>query len=262
MPALPPGSPLAQLFQHFSQNQSEATQHALGSGFIIDPAGYIVTNNHVVDHARKIMVTLSDGSSYAATVKGRDLSPRSHPFVSRTRSSFEPVWLGGATGRGAEPPADLLLELLGPPMGTGRRPGGRGGAFCASSAAPRRDKRAHSNPEGVLDMRSVNDKAFLQRWAIILGATKPALDQVSWAVGDVAWTRSRHAFSGPDCSHTVDVHMLERRGRELWRLLVASEHWWGPGHDPIRSVTWARVLGGDRQAVIRWVREHSEAASL
>src|SRR5262249_54849417 len=46
--------------------------HALGSGFIIDPSGYIVTNNHVVDGATKIMVTLDDGSSFPATVKGRD----------------------------------------------------------------------------------------------------------------------------------------------------------------------------------------------
>ena len=48
------------------------TAHALGSGFIIDASGYIVTNNHVVDHATKIVVTLDDGSSFPATVKGRD----------------------------------------------------------------------------------------------------------------------------------------------------------------------------------------------
>jgi serine protease Do len=66
-PALPPG-----FAERFGKKQSNALRHALGSGFIVDPAGYIVTNNHVVDHARKIMVTLDDGSSYAATVKGRD----------------------------------------------------------------------------------------------------------------------------------------------------------------------------------------------
>jgi serine protease Do len=46
--------------------------HALGSGFIIDPAGYIVTNNHVVDHAHQIKVTLGDGKSYPAKVIGHD----------------------------------------------------------------------------------------------------------------------------------------------------------------------------------------------
>jgi serine protease Do len=47
-------------------------QRALGSGFIIDPAGYIVTNNHVVDGARDVSVTLTDGNKYKARVIGRD----------------------------------------------------------------------------------------------------------------------------------------------------------------------------------------------
>jgi predicted RecB family nuclease len=41
---------------------------------------------------------------YSACQKS-DLSPVSHPGISRVRSAFEPVWLGGATGRGVEPPA-------------------------------------------------------------------------------------------------------------------------------------------------------------
>ncbi|HEY5083054.1 MAG TPA: trypsin-like peptidase domain-containing protein, partial [Rhizomicrobium sp.] len=49
-----------------------AEQHALGSGFIIDPAGYIVTNNHVVDGAHDVSVTLTDGNKYKAHLVGRD----------------------------------------------------------------------------------------------------------------------------------------------------------------------------------------------
>jgi serine protease Do len=73
-PSFPPGSPFGEMFRHNFDNQSESDgpRHALGSGFIIDPAGYIVTNNHVVDGARKITVTLNDGNSYPAVVKGRD----------------------------------------------------------------------------------------------------------------------------------------------------------------------------------------------
>ncbi len=48
------------------------TKRSAGSGFIVDPAGWIVTNNHVVEGATKITVTMDDGSSYQATVKGRD----------------------------------------------------------------------------------------------------------------------------------------------------------------------------------------------
>ena len=46
---------------------------ALGSGFIIDAQGRIVTNNHVVGDASKVEVTLQDGSKYTAKIVGRDL---------------------------------------------------------------------------------------------------------------------------------------------------------------------------------------------
>src|SRR5215471_15453470 len=43
---------------------------ALGSGFIIDPSGYIVTNNHVVGEAARVEVTLQDNSKHAARIVG------------------------------------------------------------------------------------------------------------------------------------------------------------------------------------------------
>jgi serine protease Do len=46
--------------------------HSLGSGFIIDPQGYIVTNNHVIDAAKEITVTLSDETKLTAKIVGRD----------------------------------------------------------------------------------------------------------------------------------------------------------------------------------------------
>jgi serine protease Do len=48
-------------------------QTGAGSGIIISPDGYILTNNHVVEGANKVTVTLSDGSTYAATVVGTDV---------------------------------------------------------------------------------------------------------------------------------------------------------------------------------------------
>ena len=47
-------------------------QTGAGSGIIISPDGYIVTNNHVVEGAQKVTVTLSDGSAFAATIVGTD----------------------------------------------------------------------------------------------------------------------------------------------------------------------------------------------
>ncbi len=72
MPALPPGSPFADMFKQFFNHRNARPEHALGSGFLIDPAGFIVTNNHVVDEAHKITVTLDDGTNYPAKVVGRD----------------------------------------------------------------------------------------------------------------------------------------------------------------------------------------------
>ena len=48
------------------------TQQSLGSGFIIDKDGYILTNRHVIEGADKVQVTLPDGKSYDAKIVGRD----------------------------------------------------------------------------------------------------------------------------------------------------------------------------------------------
>lgn len=48
------------------------TQHSLGSGFVVDAKGYVLTNRHVVDGADKVQVTLANGHRYEATVAGQD----------------------------------------------------------------------------------------------------------------------------------------------------------------------------------------------
>ncbi len=47
-------------------------RQGIGSGFLIDPTGWIVTNNHVVEGATAIRITLDDGRTFGAEVKGRD----------------------------------------------------------------------------------------------------------------------------------------------------------------------------------------------
>ena len=75
MPQLPPGSPLEDLFKNFLGPNANAPRHvtSLGAGFIIDPAGFIVTNNHVIENSDQITVTLNDGSTLPAKVVGRDV---------------------------------------------------------------------------------------------------------------------------------------------------------------------------------------------
>jgi serine protease Do len=50
----------------------QAHRIALGSGFIIDPSGIVVTNSHVIGNASKVEVTLQDDSKYTAKIVGRD----------------------------------------------------------------------------------------------------------------------------------------------------------------------------------------------
>lgn len=66
--------PFNEFFRHFFGKgmPKEFKQRGLGSGFIIDTSGHIITNNHVVEKADEIEVTLTDGATYSAKVIGRD----------------------------------------------------------------------------------------------------------------------------------------------------------------------------------------------
>lgn len=79
----PPGSPFEDFFKNFMEQHKNAPNNkgnktrkqkstSLGSGFIIDPAGYIVTNNHVIQDADEINIILHDETNLTATVVGRD----------------------------------------------------------------------------------------------------------------------------------------------------------------------------------------------
>jgi len=71
----PKGSPLEDFFKDFlDRMQPEGPRNitSLGSGFIVDPDGYIVTNNHVVADADQITVILNDNTELKATLVGRD----------------------------------------------------------------------------------------------------------------------------------------------------------------------------------------------
>jgi serine protease Do len=77
LPFGPGGTPFDQFLHKFFQGLQPPTSPAekimaLGSGFVIDPSGYIVTNNHVVANAEKVTVIFQDGSRHHARVIGRD----------------------------------------------------------------------------------------------------------------------------------------------------------------------------------------------
>jgi serine protease Do len=74
-PAIPGGTPFDQFLKRFFENPAPNPAEqitALGSGFIIDAQGHIVTNNHVVANASKVTIIFQDGTRYPAKVVGRD----------------------------------------------------------------------------------------------------------------------------------------------------------------------------------------------
>ena len=66
------GDPFEQFRRFFGEIPREFKQHGLGSGVIVSPDGYILTNNHVVGNADEIKVTLMDKREYTAKVIGKD----------------------------------------------------------------------------------------------------------------------------------------------------------------------------------------------
>ena len=95
LPQFPPGSPFEEFFRKFFDREPGERQDApprratsLGSGFIVDPSGIIVTNHHVIDKADEILVRLQDDRELQAEVVGRD--PKTDLAVLRVESD-EPL---------------------------------------------------------------------------------------------------------------------------------------------------------------------------
>lgn len=88
MPQLPPGSPFEDLFNDFFNKRGgpgpnggpggpngggpQQRSSSLGSGFVVDPTGIVITNNHVIADANEIMVVFNDGIELKAEVIGKD----------------------------------------------------------------------------------------------------------------------------------------------------------------------------------------------
>src|SRR5665213_2461535 len=83
MPKLPPGSPFEEFFDDFFENHrggpgggnGDLQPHkttSLGSGFIVDASGIVVTNNHVIADSDEITIIMNDGSKFKAAIVGVD----------------------------------------------------------------------------------------------------------------------------------------------------------------------------------------------
>ena len=89
----PPGSPFEDMFKEFGTPQ-ERQSSALGSGFIIDEKGIVVTNNHVIDGAEDIVVQVNGEKKFNAKVVGADPLSDIAVLQLETKEKFIPVKFG------------------------------------------------------------------------------------------------------------------------------------------------------------------------
>ena len=89
----PPGSPFEDMFKEFGTPQ-ERKSSALGSGFIIDEKGIVITNNHVIKDAEDIIVRVNGNEEYKAKVLGADPLMDIAVLKLETEEKFKPVAFG------------------------------------------------------------------------------------------------------------------------------------------------------------------------
>ena len=89
----PPGSPFEDMFKEFGTPQ-ERKSAALGSGFIIDQKGIVVTNNHVIQDAEDIIIRVNGDKEFKAKVIGSDPLSDLAVLQLETKEKFIPVKFG------------------------------------------------------------------------------------------------------------------------------------------------------------------------
>jgi len=89
----PPGSPFEDMFKEFNR-PTERKATALGSGFIIDKKGIVVTNNHVIQGAEDIIVSVNGSTEYKAKIIGTDPYMDLAVLQIESNEEFKPVSFG------------------------------------------------------------------------------------------------------------------------------------------------------------------------
>jgi len=89
----PPGSPFEDMFKEFGTPQKRKSS-ALGSGFIVDEKGIVITNNHVIQGAEDIVVRVNGDKEFKAKVLGADPGMDIAVLQMETDEKFEPVKFG------------------------------------------------------------------------------------------------------------------------------------------------------------------------
>ncbi|MBX3456472.1 DegQ family serine endoprotease [Ferrovibrio sp.] len=124
MPQFPPGSPFEEFFKDFFDrqqrgqgggNRAPRQVSSLGSGFIIDARGYIVTNNHVIAEADEVRVILHDNTELPAKIVGRDPETDMAVLKVESKQPLKPI----AWGDSGKLRVGEWVLAIGNPLGLG-----------------------------------------------------------------------------------------------------------------------------------------------
>jgi len=125
LPQLPPGTPFEDLFEEFFNRRGQGggdsgpsrprSSNSLGSGFVIDPSGIVVTNNHVIGDANDISVIFPDGTRLKAEIVGKDSKVDLAVLKVKTDKPLKAVKFGDSE---AIRPGDWVMAI-GNPFGLG-----------------------------------------------------------------------------------------------------------------------------------------------
>ncbi len=113
----PSGSPFDEFFERYFRDQPQRRRRSLGSGVIVDPRGYIITNNHVIENAEEIEVQFSDERRFPAEVVGTD--PATDLAVLRIKSDSDEPFPYVGFGSSEDVVVGEWVLAMGNPFGFG-----------------------------------------------------------------------------------------------------------------------------------------------
>src|SRR4051812_30360666 len=211
---------------------------SLGSGFVFDPAGYVLTNYHVVARGTRIQVSFEDGSDYTAKVVGTDPGGVLAVLKIQDEKKFPAAPLGISS--------DLLLGE--PTIAIGNPFGLNQSVSIGVVSALHRPVHA--------DGRSYYD--FIQTDASINPGNSggPLLN----ADGNVIGVCSAVLATGQGIGFAIPIDRALRVARELQRSGSLADAWWGFDAEPLDKDA-AAALGAKAGALVTRVEDKSPASA-
>jgi serine protease Do len=209
---------------------------SLGSGFVFDERGYVLTNYHVVSHGTRIQVSFEDGADYTAKVVGTDAGGDLAVLKIQSEKKFPAAPLGIST--------DLLLGepaiAIGNPFGLNQS--------VSAGVVSALHRTVHAEGRSYYD--------FIQTDASINPGNSggPLIN----AEGAVIGVCSAVLASGQGIGFAIPIDRALRVARELQRSGALADSWWGfesEGLDPEA----AKALGAHSGAVITSLDDGSPA---